>query len=175
MEPRSVKRMLLAIVAACSVCLVAAGPAFTIVPRVVVYPPAAGSDAIDSVMPAQIAAVLGVQLAQGGTITVVPPTPGIDRPRYRTGARALGADFYVTGFISPVGRMYSVISQVVSTQSGTVVFSASSTIAASGDVAEQGEQLRAGILERAGRGIQAFQATPEPAASTAPSPAPSGR
>jgi hypothetical protein len=168
-----VKRLLLASFAALSVCLLAAAPAFTIVPVVVVDPPVSGGDAVDHETTVQIATVLATQIAQGGAINVVPPTPGIDRSRYLADARAHGADFYVTGFVTPIGTMLSVISQVVSTQSGTIVFSTSSTIANYRDVADQGDQLRAGILDRSSRGIQAFQATPAPAPATpAPSPSP---
>jgi hypothetical protein len=168
-----VKRLLLSSLAALAVCLLAVTPAFTIVPNVIVYPPAASGAAIDHETAAQIATVLATQIAQGGTVNVLAATPGLDRSRYLAEARAHGADFYVTGFVTPIGSMLSVISQVVSTQSGTVIFSTSSTIASYVEVAAQGDQLRAGILDRSSRGIQAFQATPAPPPATpAPSPGP---
>ena len=87
------KRLLLACLAALSVCLLAAAPAFTIVPIVVVDPPIATSDAIDHETTVRIATVLATQIAQGGTINVLAPTPGLDRARYLADARAHGADF----------------------------------------------------------------------------------
>ncbi len=168
------KRLLLASLAALSVCLLAVTPAFTIVPKVVVYPPAIGSATLDADLITHITGVLAAEIAADGSVKVLPATPGLDRARYLADARALGADFYVTGFAAQIGTHLSVISQVVSVQSGTVVFSTSATVQNDRDTAEQADELRAGILERSDRGIQALEATPPPPDPTpTPSPAPS--
>jgi hypothetical protein len=160
-------RSLLAIVVGLAVFLVAAAPALTIVPTVVVYPFTAGADGIDDETLDNIANMLATRIAQGGAVRVEPPTPGVQRQKFLSDARLLHADYYVTGFITPLGSNASMVEQVVSTQSGTVVFSSSAEIGDTADVTAQGDVLREGILERSSRGIQAFEAPP--AAITAPS------
>jgi TolB-like protein len=161
--------------AALAVCFLAAAPAFTIVPSVVVYPPAAGSDAIDRDLIAHITDVLAKEIGSAGNVKVLAAQPDLDRGRYRADARARGADYFVTGFATQIGSRLTLILQVVSAQSGTVAFSTQATVDGDRDVASQGEQLRFGILERSARAIQALQATPpppEPSPSATPSPQP---
>ena len=163
-------RYLLAVFACLSVFLVAATPAFTIVPTVIVYPLAASSSSLDREASARIATTLATQIAQGGGVKVVPPKPGVDRANYLADARAVGANYYVTGFVTPLGNGASIVEQVVSTTSGTLVFSVTNYITSLAEIAAQGDRLREGIIERSTRGIQAFQAPPPPEATPAPEP-----
>jgi hypothetical protein len=168
-----VHRLLLAVFAGLAVFLLAAASPFTIVPTVVVYPLLANASAVDSNAITQIETLLATQIGQGGKVKITQPTPGVDRQHFLADARSLGADYYVTGFITPLGDGASVIEQVVSTISGIVVFSVSAQITTYAEVADQGDQLREGILERASRGIIAFQASPPPPAPSAtPAPRP---
>jgi hypothetical protein len=144
--------------------LLAAAPPFTIVPTVVVYPLLANASAVDANAITQIETLLATHIGQGGKVKIIQPTPGIDRQHFLADARSLGADYYVTGFITPIGDGASVIEQAVSTISGTVVFSVSAQITTYAEVADQGDQLREGILARSSRGIVAFEASPPPAA-----------
>jgi hypothetical protein len=165
-----VHRYLLAIFACLSVFLVAATPAFTIVPTVIVYPLLASSTSLDRETSARISTTLATQIAQGGSVKVIAPKPGIERANYLSDARSVGANYYVTGFVTPLGNGASVVDQVVSTVSGTLVFSVTNYITSLNEVVAQGDQLRQGILERSLRGIQAFQAPPPPEATPAPAP-----
>ncbi len=164
------RRYLLAVFACLSVALIAAAPAFTFVPTVIVYP-LASSPELDREANARIVGTLATQIAQGGSVKVVPAKTGVDRQNYLADARSVGANYYVTGFMTPLGSGASVVEQVVSTTSGTLVFSVTNYITNLAEIADQGDQLRAGILERASRGIQAFAApppsnsTPEPQAT----------
>ena len=170
-ESCRVHRYLLAVFACLSVFLVAAAPAaFTIVPTVIVYPLEASSSQLNREDSVRIAGTLATQIALGGYVKVVPPKADVARANYLTDARAAGADYYVTGFVTPLGNGASVVEQVVSTTSGTMVFSVTNYITSMDDVANQGDQLRAGIIERENRGIQAFQAPPPPANTPAPEP-----
>jgi len=166
-----VRLSLLAVFSFLSVFLMAATPAFTIVPTVIVYP-LASSPELDREASARIITTLATQIAQGGGIKIIPSTPGIDRDHYLSDARAQGANYYVTGFMTPLGNGASVVEQVVSTTSGTLVFSVTNYITSLADIAGQGDQLRAGILDRSQRGIQAF-AAPPPSEDT-PAPQASG-
>jgi len=54
-------------------------------------------------------------------------------------ARRLAADYYVAGFISPLGEGVSVVEQVVGTGSGIVLFSSSAQLSTYADAAGQGD------------------------------------
>lgn len=162
---------LLAFFACLSVALIAAAPAFTIVPTVVVYP-LSGSPALDRETSARIMTTLANQIAQGGQVKVIPPSTSVERQNYLADARKLGASYYVTGFLTPLGSGASVVEQVVSVTSGTLVFSVTNYVTNLTDIAAQGDELRAGILERSSRGLQAFEAPDE--ASATPTPAANG-
>jgi hypothetical protein len=165
-----VHRFLLAVFACLPLLAVAAVPAFTIVPTIVVYPPSVTGDSIDQEASARIATVIATEIAKSGEVKVLTPKPGIERAGFLANARTIGADYYVTGFVTPIGNNVSVIEQVVSVLSGTVVFSASAQITTYGELNDQADQLREGILERAGRGLAAFQAPPAPETTPAPQP-----
>jgi len=169
-EPYRVRRYLLAIFAFLTVFLVAAAPAFTIVPTVIVYPLAVSSSALDRETTARIATTLATQIAQGGFIRIVAPKPDVARANYLADARSVGANYYVTGFITPLGNGASVVEQVVSTVSGTLVFSVTNYVTSLAEIAAQGDQLREGIIDRGTRALQAFQAPPPPEATPAPEP-----
>jgi hypothetical protein len=159
-----VRRSLLALFACLTVFLIAASAPFSVVPTVVVYPLLASASAVDANAITQIETLLATHIGQGGKVKIVQPTAGVDRQKFLADARSLGADYYVTGFITPLGDGASVIDQVVSTQSGTVVFSVQTQITTYAEVGDQGDQLREGILARSSRGIAAFQAPPPEAA-----------
>jgi hypothetical protein len=165
-----VRRSLLAIFVCLSVFLIDAAPAFTVIPSVIVYPFAGSSAVLDREASARIATTLASQISEGGRIKVIPPKSGVERATFLADARANGANYYVTGFITPLGSGASVVDQVVSTISGTMVFSVSNFVTTYADVVSQGEQLRQGILERASRGIQSFQAPPPQAVAPEPEP-----
>jgi TolB-like protein len=165
-----VHRNLLAVFACLSVFLLAATPAFTIIPTVIVYPLAASSAQLDRETSARIATTLATQIAQGGSVKVIAPKPGVERANFLSDARSVGANYYVTGFVTPLGQGASVVEQVVSTVSGTLVFSETNYITSLDEIAAQGDQLRQGIIDRSTRGIQAFQAPPPPAPTPEPEP-----
>jgi TolB-like protein len=165
-----VRRYLLAVFACLSVFLIDATPAFTIVPTVIVYPLVASSATLDREVSARIVTTLATQIAVGGQIKVVPAKTGVERQNYLADARAAGANYYVTGFITPLGDGASVVEQVVSTSSGTLVFSVSNYISSYNEVVDQGDQLRQGIVDRSQRGLQAFTAPPQAAAPPQPEP-----
>jgi hypothetical protein len=161
---------LLAVFACLSVFLIDATSAFTTIPTVIVYPLAGSSATLDREASSRIATMLATQIAQGGQVKVIAPKPDVERANYLADARAQGANFYVTGFITPLGAGASVVEQVVSTTSGTLVFSVSNFVSSYPEINAQGDQLRQGIIERASRGVAAFTAPPPPAATPEPEP-----
>ncbi len=168
-------------------------------PVVVVYPfTVAGDSSAGAVQTGgNIALLLSNRLAELGGIVVKPFTPGTTRADYLTAAEKQNADYYVTGYLTPIGAEISLITQVVSTYGGTVVWSSTVTVRTYGDALGQADPLRSEILAHAERSFSAITAqaptaaTPEPVTRDAagvnltkalgrhhrdasPSPAPSG-
>lgn len=158
----------LAIFVAVSV-LPAFGASAFAAPVVVIYPLSYSQGTSTNETGATVSTVLAQKLAEAGGVVVRPYTPGTVRADYLTSALALHADYYVSGYLQPIGSDISMILQIVSTHSGSVVFSTTSTIRTYADAAAQADPLREAILRHAGRGLAALDAPPpEPAASTAP-------
>jgi hypothetical protein len=128
-------------------------------PAVIVYPFQA-SAALSRDVELRIVTVLGNQIALDGRIRVLDPEPDLDRTAYLASARKAGASYYVTGFLTPLGDGASLIEQLVSTQSGAVVFSSSAQITSLGDVSAQGDVMRLAIENRENQGYPTFSQQP---------------
>ena len=139
-------------------------------PVVVVYPitatgataPGAGS---------QIALLLSARLAQLGGLTVKPYTPGTTRADFLTAGLAQGADYYVTGYLTPVGNDVSFVAQVVSTHSGSIVYSSTQLVHTYDEAAAQADSLHDAILHHAGRSLASLDA-PRAQPTVSPTPGP---
>ena len=138
-------------------------------PIVIVYP-LTGTGGTPAEVGSNVAILLSSKLADLGGITVKPYTPGTERPDYLTAAIAANADYYITGYLTPVGSDVSLITQIVSTHSGSVTFSSTAVVRTYADVVGQADTLRAAILRHAGRG---FPAVDEPATAPSGTPVPS--
>jgi len=138
-------------------------------PSVVVYP-LTGTGQTPSEAGGNIALLLATKLSALGGLAVKPSTPGTERAQFLSAAQASGVDYYITGYLTPVGTDVSLIIQVVSVASGSIVYSNTSTVRTYADVVAQADPLREAILTHAGRGFPAVQsvttpATPPPIAS----------
>lgn len=141
-------------------------------PVVVVYPLTVGGDT-EREAGGRIGVLYATRLAELGGITVKPPTPGTARAQFLERARGQSADYYVTGFLTPLGNDVSVVNQIVSTASGIVVWSDTVQIRTYAEAAGQAELIRAAILRHAGRSLAALDAVAAP--TGAPSAQPSGK
>jgi hypothetical protein len=139
-------------------------------PAVVVYPLQA-SAALPRDVALRIVTTLSNEIAVDGRVRAIPADPDTDRSAYLAAARKLGADFYVTGFLTPLGDGASLIVQLVSTQSGAVVFSSSAQISSLSDVSSQGDILRLAIIGHANPGYPALTNSSAGANATPPPPA----
>lgn len=137
-------------------------------PVVVIYPITSSGD-VDRATGGNISLALATRMTQIGSVTVKPAVPGTERAKYLDAAIAIGADYYITGFLTPIGADASLVTQVVSTHSGSVVFSTTATVKTYGDAIAQAEVLQAALLRHAGRGLAALDAPP-PAPSASPPP-----
>lgn len=166
------RRLTFAGLALASIALLAAGPppGFLTIPRVIVFPFQVSGSILDRETSARLETVVANQIAEGGAIKIVPVPSGTDRKDYLTAARAAGADYYVTGFVSPLGDGATMVDQVVSTHTGIVVFSSSGQLQTFGDAAGQGDNLRVAIQRHAGRNLNAFSAPPPTSATPTAAP-----
>jgi hypothetical protein len=138
-------------------------------PVVVVYP-LTTTGAANSDVGGNVAILLSTKLAELGGLTIKPFTPGTQRPQFLDSATQTGADYYITGYMTPVGSDMTLIAQVVSTHSGSIVFSTTALVRTYGDVIGQADVLREAILRHAGRGFPAVdQPAPAPTDTAEPS------
>ena len=159
-----------ALLAAGILCL-GASPSFFPPPRVVVFPFTVNGDAQEDAGD-RLAVIFAQQMSDSG-VHVVAPVPGTQRSAYLTEARKLNCDYYITGFITPVGAEVTVVEQVVSTTSGTVIASNSAQLLTYADASGQGELLASLVKRHAERALAplndtaAAAQTPEPKSSGA--------
>jgi TolB-like protein len=175
-HPKStvVRRLLVVLFVLLACPLIAAGPPdLSVKPNVVVYPFTANGSTLDREASSRLATIIATEMANTGKVTVIPPTPGTERKDYLTAARAVGADYYIAGFISPLGNGVSMVEQVVGVTSGIIVYSNTGQLTTYADAAGQGDQLASFVSQYANRGLAAI-GTPPPASSPTPAPASSG-
>lgn len=132
---------------------------------VVVFPLTVNGDA-EKDSGNRLAVLIAQQMAENGVKVTAPP-PGTQRKDFLDVARQLGCEYYVAGFITPLGREVTVVEQVVSTISGTVVYSTSAQLLTYADASGQGALLAGAVLRHAGRGLASLGEAPN-AATPAP-------
>ncbi len=132
-------------------------------PTVLIYP--FDVQGTDPKAGAAIAQILAQEMTAAGDINVLQIPTGVARPAFLEYARSQHADYYVSGYVTPVGDSAAVVSQVVSVESGVILFSQTAQVSSVADVASQALQARANILAISGRGTQNIatqSATPAP-------------
>ena len=122
-------------------------------PVVLVYPFDVQTGA-DPRIGTAIAQILGQEMVAAGGITVLPIPAGVKRPSFLDNARASKADFYISGYVTPVGESAAVVEQVVSVESGVILFSQTAQVSSVADVASQSLLARTQILAFVGRETQ---------------------
>jgi len=137
-------------------------------PVVVVYPLTASGGA-DPETGASIAVTIAERLSVGGTILVKPYPPGTQRADFQNAAIALGADYYISGFLTPLGDQISMVTQVVSVASGTVITSSTAFVRTYADAGAQADSLHEAILRHAGRALATLDAPPRQTPAPNPS------
>jgi hypothetical protein len=161
-------RRLAALVVACAALpFMAAITGFT-PPVVVVYPLTVTSGA-DPEAGANIAVLLAQRLSQAGGLKVKPYPPGTKRADFLTTANTLGADYYITGFLTPLGDQVSLVTQIVSCASGTVIFSNTTLVRTYEEAGGQSDILHEALLRHAGRGFASLE-NPQPKDTPVPTP-----
>ncbi len=85
--------------------------------------------------------------ADGGIDTIEGPA-SVKRADYPTYAHSVHADYYVAGYMTPLGNGVSLVEQVVSTLSGTIVFGQTAQIESIQDATAQATYIHDGIVAR---------------------------
>ena len=153
--------------------LAATPQGLVIKPRAIVFPFTATGSSIDREASSRLATIIATAMANTKLVTVIPPPPGTERKDFLSVARAQNADYYVAGFISPLGNGVSLVEQLVSTTTGIVVFSQSTQLNTYPEAAAQGDDLAQFIARHANRAFSSIgtpppQASPTPASSSGP-------
>jgi hypothetical protein len=128
-------------------------------PVVVVYPFDVQTGA-DPRIGTAIADILAQEMVAAGGITVPPVPQGVKRTDFLENARAARADFYISGYVTPVGDSAAVVEQVVSVDSGVILFSQTAQVSSVADVASQSLLARSQILAFVGRGTENVETQP---------------
>ena len=156
-----------------AVPLLAAGTSVLPPPVAVVYPLTVSGPA-NADAGSRLAVIFAEGIATRGGVDVKPATPGITRAGFLDAARAQGADYYVSGYLTPLGDEVSLLIQVVSTYSGTVVWSTTTQVRTYNEAAGQADIISDAILRHAGRSLAALEAPP-PVPTNTPAPPSNGR
>jgi TolB-like protein len=115
------------------------------VPMLVVFPFQTSTDLKPDT--GQRAAQLFVQQMNGaGGLDAISAPASEPRSDYLNYARKLQADYYLMGYMTPLGAGVSLVEQLVSTQSGTIVFGNTAEIDSFDDASSQAVQVHGAVL-----------------------------
>jgi hypothetical protein len=128
-------------------------------PVVVIYPFDVQTG-VDPRLGQAIAQILTQEMTAAGGINVLPVPQNVKRADFLTNARTGHADFYISGYVTPVGDRASVVEQVVSVESGVILFSQTAQVGTVADVASQSLLAREQILAFVGRATQNVETQP---------------
>ncbi|MDQ6933603.1 MAG: hypothetical protein M3160_10590 [Candidatus Eremiobacteraeota bacterium] len=137
-------------------------------PVIVIYPLTVNGDT-EKDAGTKIAALFANSILQSGGIVIKPTSPGVARQEFLNEAKRLGADYYISGFLTPLGNEVALVEQVVSTFSGTVVYANTAQVSTYADASAQGQVLRNAVLTHAGRVVAEYN-RPVAEPSTTPTP-----
>ena len=134
-------------------------------PMVVVYPFDASTDIKPGTGDAAAQLFTQQMNTDGGVDTIQGPG-SVKRSDYLKYARSINADYYVSGYMTPLGDGVSVVEQVVSATSGTIVFGQTAQIESFQDATAQATLIRDGIVSRERQISEAYQSAQAQATST---------
>ena len=113
-----------------------ATPFVSAAPSVIVYPFETPAD-VNTKIGMGIAQIFSQVFVNSGNLTVLAIGEGVKRSDYQTNARAKHADYYIAGYVQPIGQQAAVVAQLVSVGSGASAYSQTAQITTVQDVASQ--------------------------------------
>ncbi len=136
-------------------------------PTVLIYPFTVNGEA-DKRAGGKLASLYTKEIqTMGGVVIKAPSTPNVDRKAYLDSAIKDGVDYYLSGYITPLGEQVAVVQQLVSTQSGAIIWASTAQMLTYSDAADQADTIRKVVLAHAGR-IEASYQQQQSAATAAP-------
>ncbi len=182
------RRLFAAFLLCSTVCLVAATPAAapTPLPRaiqsftpapvatgsngpvVLVYPFDTPSD-LDARYGTAVSQIYNEVFSDSGGVKVLNSPTGIKREDYSKFAKVQHADYYISGYIEPIGSGAAIVMQVVVVETGIAFYSQTTQIQSVPDVGSQALNARTAILEHAGiesEQISTVKNTPTPSSTS---------
>lgn len=138
-------------------------------PTVLIYPfdTEAGYDAKAGT---EIARIFSQEFTQSGHVTLLPIPANVPRQNYLTTAQSDRADYYISGYVTPIGNSASVVVQVVSVQNGVIVFAQTSQLYGINDAMALALTTHDAILQLSG--VDVNLDTAQSTATAAPSSEP---
>ncbi len=137
-------------------------------PTVVVYPFQTPSD-VDVRTGQAIAQIYSQVMAQAGGLNVLPIPQKIKQEDWAKYAHSQRADYYVSGYVQPIGSGAAIVARVVDSNTDIAVYSATTQIQSVPDIASQALTARTVVLQAAGVDrpdvVREGKSTPAPAAS----------
>ncbi|MBV9270061.1 MAG: hypothetical protein JO165_03145, partial [Candidatus Eremiobacteraeota bacterium] len=108
------------------------------------------------------------QIGLAGGINAITGDPKVSRADYLNDSKKRQADYYVAGYMTLVGDGVSLVEQIVSTQSGTVVDGRTALIQSIADAASQASTIHDTIIARENAFATAIASSNAPAATPTP-------
>ena len=105
-------------------------------PTVLIYPFDTPKD-LDAKSGEGIASIFAQVFADSGGVKVLPLAKGVARADFQKNAVAQHADYYIAGYIQPIGTSAAVVASLVSVDTGTSAFSQTTQIDSVQDVASE--------------------------------------
>lgn len=137
-------------------------------PTLLIYPFDATTD-LNGKAGTQVANLFAREIKQAGRVNVLPVPTNVPRTSYLTNARTQKADYYITGYVTPIGDSASIVVQLVSVQSGVIAFAQTNQVSTINDANSLALTFHDAILQLSGNQVNV--STTE-SATTAPSAAP---
>ena len=140
-------------------------------PILVVYPFSVTGD-IKPDAGTKAAALFAQQIEQTGDVATVQGSSSVKRTNYPTDAVAKHADYYLSGYMTMIGDGVSLVEQLVSVSSGTIVYSNTAQIQSFNDAAAQASAIHEALMANENRFTAAINNNQSDAAPSTPAPLP---
>ncbi|HEV3153277.1 MAG TPA: hypothetical protein VGZ02_05700 [Candidatus Baltobacteraceae bacterium] len=115
------------------------------IPTIVVFPFQTSTD-LKPDTGTRAAQLFAQQMNGAGGIDAISAASTIARSDYLNYARKLQADYYLMGYMTPLGAGVSLVEQLVSTGSGTIVYGTTAQIDSFDDASAQAIQIHGAVL-----------------------------
>lgn len=116
-------------------------------PLVVVFPFEASTDIKEGTGLSAAQVFVAQMNTEGGIDTILGPA-NVKRADYLKYATSVSASYYVSGYMTPLGNGVSLVEQVVSTRSGTILFGQTAQIESIQDATAQATMIHDGVVAR---------------------------